>query len=126
MKQMSRRERIRAAINREPVDRVPYAVWRHFPAVDRSPAGLAQATTRETASARVAVPWRIGAGSPAARATATSVWIGFQIRAHSVYTCAAPVATSTGSVQRTSVPGTSGGGASGSSTRPTSLASTPR
>ena len=46
MKQMSRRERIRAALNREPVDRVPYAVWRHFPAVDRSPAGLAQATLR--------------------------------------------------------------------------------
>src|SRR5574341_182823 len=46
MKQMSRRERILAAINREPVDRVPYAVWRHFPAVDRSPAGLAQATLR--------------------------------------------------------------------------------
>jgi uroporphyrinogen decarboxylase len=46
MKQMTRRERIRAAINREPVDRVPYAVWRHFPAVDRSPAGLAQATLR--------------------------------------------------------------------------------
>jgi uroporphyrinogen decarboxylase len=46
MKQMSRRERIIAALNREPVDRVPYAVWRHFPAVDRSPAGLAQATLR--------------------------------------------------------------------------------
>jgi len=46
MKQMSRRERILAAVNREPVDRVPYAVWRHFPAVDRSPAGLAQATLR--------------------------------------------------------------------------------
>jgi uroporphyrinogen decarboxylase len=46
MKQMSRRERILAAIKREPVDRVPYAVWRHFPAVDRSPAGLAQATLR--------------------------------------------------------------------------------
>ncbi len=46
MKTMSRRERIRAALNREPVDRVPYAVWRHFPAVDRSPAGLAQATLR--------------------------------------------------------------------------------
>jgi uroporphyrinogen decarboxylase len=46
MKQMSRRERIQAAINREPVDRVPYAVWRHFPSVDRSPAGLAQATLR--------------------------------------------------------------------------------
>src|SRR3989442_3892976 len=46
MKQMTRRERIAAAINREPVDRVPYALWRHFPAVDRSPAGLAQATLR--------------------------------------------------------------------------------
>jgi len=46
VKQMTRRERLTAAINREPVDRVPYAVWRHFPAVDRSPAGLAQATLR--------------------------------------------------------------------------------
>ena len=46
MRQMSRRERIQAAINRQPVDRVPYAVWRHFPVVDRSPAGLAQATLR--------------------------------------------------------------------------------
>jgi uroporphyrinogen decarboxylase len=46
MRQMSRRERLQAAINRQPVDRVPYAVWRHFPAVDRSPAGLAQATLR--------------------------------------------------------------------------------
>ncbi len=46
MKQMSRRERLAAAIARQPVDRVPYAVWRHFPAVDRNPAGLAQATLR--------------------------------------------------------------------------------
>jgi uroporphyrinogen decarboxylase len=46
MKQMSRRERLQAAVNRQPVDRVPYAVWRHFPSVDRSPAGLAQATLR--------------------------------------------------------------------------------
>jgi uroporphyrinogen decarboxylase len=46
MQQMSRRERLQAAINRQPVDRVPYAVWRHFPSVDRSPAGLAQATLR--------------------------------------------------------------------------------
>jgi len=46
MKQMSRRERVLAAVNRQPVDRVPYAVWRHFPTVDRSPAGLAQATLR--------------------------------------------------------------------------------
>src|SRR5438445_4001730 len=46
MKQMSRRERVLAALNRQPVDRVPYAVWRHFPSVDHSPAGLAQATLR--------------------------------------------------------------------------------
>jgi uroporphyrinogen decarboxylase len=43
---MTRRERIHAALNRQPVDRVPYAVWRHFPQVDRNPAGLAQATLR--------------------------------------------------------------------------------
>ncbi len=43
---MTRRERIFAAVARHPVDRVPYAVWRHFPTVDRSPAGLAQATLR--------------------------------------------------------------------------------
>src|SRR2546423_4736166 len=43
---MSRRERVLAPFNRQPVDRVPYAVWRHFPTVDHSPAGLAQATLR--------------------------------------------------------------------------------
>lgn len=43
---MSRRERILAALRRQPVDRVPYALWRHFPQVDRNPAGLAQATLR--------------------------------------------------------------------------------
>ena len=46
MKQMSRRERIAAAVARQPVDRVTYAVWRHFPKVDRSPAALAQSTLR--------------------------------------------------------------------------------
>lgn len=46
MKQMSRRQRLSAALARQPVDRVPYAVWRHFPQVDRNPAGLAQATLR--------------------------------------------------------------------------------
>jgi uroporphyrinogen decarboxylase len=46
MKQMGRRERILAALSRQPVDRVPYAVWRHFPAVDRSAAGLAQSALR--------------------------------------------------------------------------------
>jgi uroporphyrinogen decarboxylase len=39
-------ERVRAAIRREPVDRIPYALWCHFPEVDHSPAGLAQATLR--------------------------------------------------------------------------------
>lgn len=43
---MSRRDRILAAVRRQPVDRVPYAVWRHFHQVDRNPAGLAQATLR--------------------------------------------------------------------------------
>ncbi|MBI1737057.1 MAG: uroporphyrinogen decarboxylase [Candidatus Rokubacteria bacterium] len=46
MKQMSRRERIAAALERQPVDRVPYAFWRHFPKVDRNPAALAQTTLR--------------------------------------------------------------------------------
>ena len=43
---MSRRDRVLAALRRQPVDRVPYAFWRHFPQVDRNPAGLAQATLR--------------------------------------------------------------------------------
>jgi uroporphyrinogen decarboxylase len=43
---MTKRERIQAVIRREPTDRSPYALWRHFPAVDRSPAGLAQSTLR--------------------------------------------------------------------------------
>jgi uroporphyrinogen decarboxylase len=43
---MTRRQRLQAAVARRPVDRVPYAVWRHFPQVDRNPAGLAQATLR--------------------------------------------------------------------------------
>ena len=43
---MTKRERILAAIRREPTDRPPYAFWRHFPAVDRSPAALAQSTLR--------------------------------------------------------------------------------
>jgi uroporphyrinogen decarboxylase len=43
---MSKTERIRAAVGREPTDRPPYAFWRHFPAVDRSPAALAQSTLR--------------------------------------------------------------------------------
>src|SRR6266567_1329632 len=43
---MTKRERILAAIRREPTDRTPYAFWRHFPAVDRSPAALSQSTLR--------------------------------------------------------------------------------
>ena len=36
------------------------------------------------ASAQVQVPCRMMSGSPKARAAARSVWIGFQIEAHSV------------------------------------------
>jgi uroporphyrinogen decarboxylase len=43
---MTRRARVEAAVRRAPTDRPPYAFWRHFPAADRSPAGLAQATLR--------------------------------------------------------------------------------
>src|SRR5262245_22829184 len=46
MTTMGRLDRLRATIRREPVDRPPYAFWRHFPTADRSPAGLAQATLR--------------------------------------------------------------------------------
>src|SRR5262249_40637848 len=41
-------------------------------------------TMRVMHSASVAVPCRMIPGSPAARATPSSVWMGFQIRAHSV------------------------------------------
>jgi uroporphyrinogen decarboxylase len=43
---MTKRERTLAAIKRQPTDRPPYAFWRHFPNVDRSPAALAQSTLR--------------------------------------------------------------------------------
>ena len=43
---MTKRERVEAALRREPVDRPPYAFWRHFPSTDRSPAALAQSTLR--------------------------------------------------------------------------------
>ena len=43
---MNKLERIQAALNREPVDRIPYALWCHFPEMDHSPAGLAQAALR--------------------------------------------------------------------------------
>ena len=44
----------------------------------------ARSTTALTANASVAVPCRMMPGSPAPAATAASLWIGFQIRAHSV------------------------------------------
>ena len=43
---MTKLERVQAALRREPVDRPPYAFWRHFPDVDRSAAALAQSTLR--------------------------------------------------------------------------------
>jgi uroporphyrinogen decarboxylase len=43
---MTKLERIEAALKRQPTDRTPYAFWRHFPDVDRSPAALAQSTLR--------------------------------------------------------------------------------
>ena len=43
---MTKLERVQAALERQPTDRVPYAFWRHFPDVDRSPAALAQSTLR--------------------------------------------------------------------------------
>ena len=43
---MTKLERIQAAVKRAPTDRTPYAFWRHFPEVDRSPAALAQSTLR--------------------------------------------------------------------------------
>ncbi len=43
---MTKLERLQAALARRPTDRTPYAFWRHFPEVDRSPAALAQSTLR--------------------------------------------------------------------------------
>ncbi len=42
MAQMSKRERLQATIRGEPTDRVPVALWRHFPGDDRDPAELAR------------------------------------------------------------------------------------
>ena len=41
---MKKRERVYAALQGEPVDRLPVSLWRHFFKQDRSPEGLAQAT----------------------------------------------------------------------------------
>ncbi len=43
---LSKRERLERAIAGEAVDRVPVALWRHFPGDDRTPQGLAAATVR--------------------------------------------------------------------------------
>lgn len=40
---MTKRERVLAALARTPVDRAPVAFWRHAPAVDHTPTGLAEA-----------------------------------------------------------------------------------
>lgn len=40
---MNKQERVRAAFRREPVDRVPIALWRHFPVEDQTAAGLTKA-----------------------------------------------------------------------------------
>ncbi len=40
---MTKRERVLAAVARQPVDRPPVAFWRHVPDVDHTAAGLADA-----------------------------------------------------------------------------------
>lgn len=42
--EMTKRERLMAAINNRPVDRPPVALWRHWPVDDQEPASLARAT----------------------------------------------------------------------------------
>ncbi|MCL5110737.1 MAG: uroporphyrinogen decarboxylase [Chloroflexi bacterium] len=44
MAEMSKRQRLRATISGEPVDRPPVAFWRHWPIDDQEPASLARAT----------------------------------------------------------------------------------
>lgn len=44
MAEMSKRERLEAAIRGEPTDRPPVALWRHFPGDDQDPGELAQST----------------------------------------------------------------------------------
>ncbi len=44
MREMSKRERLEAAIAGLPVDRPPVALWRHWPVDDQTPEGLAEAT----------------------------------------------------------------------------------
>lgn len=44
MAEMTRRERLEAAIRGEPTDRTPVALWRHFPECDQDPVELATST----------------------------------------------------------------------------------
>ena len=44
MTTMTKRERLEATIRGEPTDRVPVALWRHFPVDDQDPANLAAST----------------------------------------------------------------------------------
>lgn len=41
---MNKRDRIQAALRREPTDRLPLSLWRHYHREDRTPVGLAEAT----------------------------------------------------------------------------------
>jgi uroporphyrinogen decarboxylase len=44
MAEMTKRERLEATIRGEPLDRMPVALWRHFPVDDQDPAELAAST----------------------------------------------------------------------------------
>ena len=46
MSEMTKRERLLAAIKRWPVDRMPIALWRHWPVDDQRPSDLAWATVQ--------------------------------------------------------------------------------
>jgi uroporphyrinogen decarboxylase len=44
MEPMSKRERLKATIQGEATDRMPVALWRHFPGDDQDPVSLAAST----------------------------------------------------------------------------------
>lgn len=43
---MTKKERIRNALDGKPIDRIPFAIWRYFPQEDKSKEGLVNATMR--------------------------------------------------------------------------------
>ena len=43
---VTKKERLKKALNAEPVDRIPFALWRYFPEEDKSVDGLVEATIR--------------------------------------------------------------------------------